>query len=55
MNNKADNSASANKEAYWRANVRLMLWLLAIWFTVQALAPMEREQKNTSTVLTSSI
>jgi len=26
------NSASA--EAYWKANVRLVLWLLAVWFAV---------------------
>ncbi len=31
--NENDNKAS-NEAAYWRANVRLMLWLLAIWFTV---------------------
>jgi putative solute:sodium symporter small subunit len=27
-----NNSAAA--EAYWKANVRLVLWLLAIWFAV---------------------
>ena len=32
MNEK--NNKASNEAAYWRANVRLMLWLLAIWFTV---------------------
>lgn len=27
-------NTSAAAEAYWKANIRLVLWLLAIWFAV---------------------
>ena len=27
-------NTSANTDAYWKANVRLVLWLLAVWFAV---------------------
>jgi len=29
-----DPQTAATRKAYWRANLRLMAWLLAIWFAV---------------------
>ena len=29
-----DPQTTATRKAYWRANLRLMAWLLAIWFAV---------------------
>jgi putative solute:sodium symporter small subunit len=34
MQNNNKSSDKTNNQAYWRANIRLMLILLAIWFTV---------------------
>jgi putative solute:sodium symporter small subunit len=40
MQNEPSNTSSPNgetedsRQAYWRANLRLMAWLLAIWFLV---------------------
>ena len=29
-----DPQTAATRKAYWRANLRLMAWLLAVWFAV---------------------